>query len=230
MANLQKLGGLAAISEALIYILAFIVYGAVLQYPAGDDVMLKFQFLADNQLLLSVMNLVAYVLFGILLVVMVMALHERFKVQAEMLSRFSCVFGFLWVGLVIASGMIDNIGMAAVLRLSETEPEQARIMWLTLMAVVEGIGGGNELVGGVWVLSLSLAGWKSQALSKPLFYLGIFVGGAGISTCYPADVLTEIFGLSQIVWFIWIGIFMLSNKLTEENTMHHSKLSVSAAK
>ncbi|WP_281559780.1 hypothetical protein [Thalassomonas sp. RHCl1] len=228
MSNLQKLGGLAAISEALIYILAFIVYGAVLQYPAGDDVMLKFQFLADNQLLLSVMNLVVYVLFGVLLAVMVLALHERLKVQAEALSRFACVFGFLWVGLVIASGMIDNIGMAAVLKLAETEPEQARIMWLTLMTLVDGIGGGNELVGGLWVLLLSLAGWKGHALSKPLFYLGVFVGCAGISTCYPADVLTEIFGLSQIVWFIWIGIFMFSNRLPEQDSVSHSDLCAAA--
>ncbi|WDE12424.1 hypothetical protein [Thalassomonas haliotis] len=230
MSNLQKFAGIAAISQALIYILAFIVFGAVLQYPTGDDVMLKFQFLADNLLLLSVMNLIAYVLFGILLTVMVMALHERFKQQAGALSRFACVFGFLWVGLVIASGMIDNIGMAAVLKLSETEPEQARIMWLTLMVLVEGIGGGNELVGGLWVLVLSFAGWKSHALSKPLFYLGVFVGTAGISTCYPADVLTEIFGLSQIVWFIWMGIFMLSNKLPEQDSALHSGLCTTAAK
>jgi len=219
MSNLQKFGGMAAISQALIYILAFIVYGAVLQYPTGSDLMHKFQFLADKQLLLSVMNLIVYVLFGILLAVMVLAVHERLKAKAGALSRFACVFGFLWVGLVIASGMIDNIGMAAVLKLSETEPEQARIMWLTLNVIVDGIGGGNEIVGGLWVLLLSLAARKGQALTKPLLYLGLFVGAAGISTIYPADVLTEIFGLSQIVWFIWIGLALYRQPLDEQDAM-----------
>ncbi|WDE04843.1 hypothetical protein SG34_026610 [Thalassomonas viridans] len=224
MSNLQKIGGIAAISEALIYILAFIVYGAVLDYPVGDDLTLKFQFLADNQLLFSVMNLVVYVSFGILLALLVMALHERVKAQALVLSRFACVFGFLWVGLVIASGMIDNIGMAAVLKLSETEPEQARIMWLTVNVIVEGIGGGNEVVGGIWVLALSLAAWKSHALLKPLLCLGIFVGGAGISTIYPADVLTEIFGLSQIAWFLWVGIVLYREQPDGQKAMSASGL------
>ena len=85
MSNLQKFGGMAAISQALIYILAFIVYGAVLQYPTGSDLMHKFQFLADKQLLLSVMNLIVYVLFGILLAVMIIyKLYEEVSRQHMM--------------------------------------------------------------------------------------------------------------------------------------------------
>ena len=34
--NLQKIGGISAILEAVIYITAFIVYGAVLVYPPAN--------------------------------------------------------------------------------------------------------------------------------------------------------------------------------------------------
>ena len=42
------------------------------------------------------------------------------------------------------------------------------------------------------------------AFPQALNLLGIFVGLAGVSTIYPLDIFTEIFGLGQIVWFLWI--------------------------
>jgi hypothetical protein len=116
------------------------------------------------------------------------------------------------VGLVIASGMIANIGLAAAIELAAKDPEQAMTVWRTIYAVVEGIGGGNEIVGGLWVLLLSIAALKGKELHKTLNYLGLFVGMVGILTIYPADVFTEIFGISQIVWFAWLGITMLNTK------------------
>jgi len=71
------------------------------------------------------------------------------------------------------------------------------------------LGGGNEIVGGLWVLLLSIAGLKGSHFSRALNYLGIFIGLVGVATIYPADLLTEIFGLGQIIWFAWIGFAML---------------------
>ncbi|MDB1125112.1 hypothetical protein [Vibrio algarum] len=150
-----------------------------------------------------------YVVFGIILAVLVLALHERLKGNAAALSQTASIFGLIWVGLVIACGMISNIGLRSVIELSGKEPEQARSVWLAIDSVTEGIGGGNEIVGGLWVLLLSIAALKSNAFCKKLNYLGLFVGVAGIFTVYPADILTEIFGLSQIIWFSWLGYIML---------------------
>jgi len=208
--NLQKIGGISAILEAVIYITAFIVYGAVLVYPpANADTVQELSFLSDNQIILSVMNLIMYVLFGILLAVLVLAIHQRLKEKSPALSQIASVFGLIWVGLVIATGMISNIGLISVIELGETEPEQAMLIWSSIGIVTEGLGGGNEIVGGIWVLLLSFGALRGRNLSTPLIYLGIAVGLAGILTIYPADVFTEIFGVSQIIWFIWLGIFML---------------------
>ena len=129
------------------------------------------------------------------------------------------MFGVIWVGLVIASGMIANIGLAAVIKLSVNEPEQAMSLWLTVNIIVEGLGGGNEVVGGFWLLLLSCAALKSQQFSKTLSYFGLFIGLAGIMTIYPADVLTEIFGMGQIVWFVWLGTSMLVKPIVHENAL-----------
>jgi len=207
--NLQKAGGVAALLEAIIYVSAFVFFGAFWSFPADADSVQKFTFLAENQIILSIVNFIMYVLFGIILAVLVLALHERLKGNAPTLSQIASMFGVVWVGLVIASGMIANIGLAAVLELSTEDPEQAMTVWRAIYSVVEGLGGGNEVVGGLWVLLLSFAALKCNELPKALNYFGLFVGIVGVFTIYPAELLTEIFGLGQIVWFFWLGIIML---------------------
>ncbi|MCW8833591.1 MAG: hypothetical protein OQK09_09735 [Colwellia sp.] len=210
MNNLQKLGGMAALLEATIYVSAFIFFGAFWNFPTEADSVQKFAFLAENQVILSIVNLIMYVLFGIFLAVLVLAINERLKSNSPTLSQIASLFGVVWVGLVIASGMIANIGLSAVLELSTKDPEQAMTVWRAIYSVVEGLGGGNEVVGGLWVLLLSFAALKGDELSNKINYFGIFVGVVGILTVYPAEVLTEIFGISQIVWFSWLGFIMLA--------------------
>ncbi|NQZ28168.1 MAG: hypothetical protein HRT55_17845 [Colwellia sp.] len=45
------------------------------------------------------------------------------------------------------------------------------------------------------------------------------MGLAGILTIYPAEVLTEIFGLGQIVWFVWLGKIMLVKQENHESPL-----------
>jgi hypothetical protein len=209
--NLQKYGGIAALLEAMIYVAAFIFFGAFWNFPSDADAIQKFAFLADHQTILAAVNLIMYVLFGALLAVLVIAIHERLQKKAKTLSQLAAVFGIIWVALVIASGMIANIGLSKALEISVNDPERALALWQTIYTIVEGLGGGNEVVGGLWVLLLSFAALKANELSKGLNYVGLFVGIVGILTIYPADVLTEIFGVSQIIWFFWIGTVLLTN-------------------
>lgn len=211
MSDLQRIGGMAALLEATIYVFAFVFFGAFWNFPTDADSVHKFAFLAENQVILSIVNLIMYVVFGILLAVLVIAINARLKSNTPTLSQIASIFGVVWVGLVIASGMIANIGLTVALELSAKDPEQAMIVWRTIYAVVEGLGGGNEVVGGLWVLLLSFAALKGDELSKLLNYFGIFVGFVGILTVYPAQVLTEVFGVSQIVWFSWLGVTMFSS-------------------
>ncbi len=212
--KLLKIGGICAILEAFIYISAFLVYGGVLVYPNADaNEIEKLSFLSDNYLTLSVLNFVSYVLFGILLAVVVLTIHQKLKIYAPVFSSLASVFGFIWVGLVIASGMIANIGLNSVIEIGNKEPENAMLIWSSVTIITEGLGGGNEIVGGVWVLFLSLIALKGQIFNKPLNALGILVGIAGILTIYPLDIFTEVFGISQIIWFIWIGILLVRQPL-----------------
>jgi hypothetical protein len=120
-------------------------------------------------------------------------------------------FGLIWAGLVIASGMVANIATGVVVDLYGTDPAQATTVWLAVSPVIDGLGGGNEIVGGIWTLLVSLVALRARALHRVLNYVGLVVGTAGILSAIPAfgEVGGAIFGLTQIVWFVGLGILLL---------------------
>ncbi len=210
VSDLQKLGGIAALIEAALYITGFALFLTVLDPSGYDGHVQKVAFLADNQVASYIANLLIYVVFGVVLVVLVLALHARLKNGSPAIMQTATAFGLIWAGLVIASGMIANIGNSTVVGLFSENQDQAVSLWLAIITVQEALGGGNEIVGGLWVLLLSWAALRAGKLPKVVNYLGVLVGLAGILTVVPAFyVLMDVFGVGQIVWFAWLGIVML---------------------
>lgn len=208
--DLQKLGGIAALIEAALYVTGFGLFLTILDPSGYEGHVQKVTFLADKQVASYVANLLIYVVFGVVLVVLSLALHARLKDGSPTIMQTATAFGLIWAGLVIASGMIANIGNSAVVELFSENQDQAVMLWLALATVQEALGGGNEIVGGLWVLLLSWAALRTDKLPKALNYLGVLVGLAGILTVAPNfDVLMDVFGLGQIVWFAWLGTVML---------------------
>ena len=208
--DLQKLGGISALIEAALYVTGFAMFLTVLDPSGYEGHVQRVAFLADNQVASYIANLLIYVMFGVVLVVLVLALHARLKSGSPAIMQTATAFGLIWAGLVIASGMIANIGNSTVVGLFSENQDQAVSLWLAIITVQEALGGGNEIVGGLWALLLSWAALRASNLPKVLNYLGVLVGLAGILTVVPAfDVLMDVFGLGQIVWFAWLGIVML---------------------
>ena len=209
MYGLRVLSGFSAMLLGLIYIAAFVYFGAFFSYPASGSSGEKMRFLAEHQLEVSIVYFSIYILFGVLLAILVVGVHETLKKVSPPMASLASIFGAVWVGLVIASGMIYTVGLDQSVRLLDESPDTAFALWRTVSVVANSLGGGNEIVGGLWVLLVSLVALKAVLLSRALNYLGCFVGIVGIATFYPEEVLAEIFGLSQIAWFIWLGVVIL---------------------
>ena len=180
--QLQKWGGAAALYEALAYIIGFIGFIAVVNVGGIADPLDKVTAIVENQGLLTALMLIVYVAWGASLVVLTLALHERLNGKNSALARTATAFGIIWATLVIASGMIYNVGMETVVTLAATNPEQAATVWLAIGSVFNGLGGGVEVVGGIWVILLSVAGLRSGTFGRTLHYLGFVVGAAGVVT------------------------------------------------
>jgi hypothetical protein len=214
MNDLQRVGSISALMAAVTFIVGFVLLFTLLvpagYFAADMDPVQTAAFLVDNQAVLYIWYLIIYVIFGIFLVVLSLALRQRLQTSAPALSQIATAFGLIWAGLVIASGMVANVGVGVVVDLYGQDPVQAATVWTAVHAVVVGLGGGNEIVGGVWLLLISLAARQADALRSGLNGLGFVVGTAGIlTTVFPTlDALGAVFGLGSIVWFIWTGILM----------------------
>lgn len=211
MNGLQKWGGTAALYQALAYIIGFIGFIAVVNVGGIADPLEKVTAIVENQGLLTTLHLIVYVAWGASLVILSLALHERLDGHRSALARTATAFGLIWSVLVIASGMIYNVGMETVSSIYATDPEQAASVWLAIDSIFNGLGGGVEVVGGIWVILLSISALRSGNFSRSFNYLGLVVGAAGVVSVVPAlsEISGAIFGLTQIVWFAWLGIAML---------------------
>lgn len=216
MSQLRKAGGLGALIEAMCYVIGFAMIATALNPGNTDDwsQAQKLEFILERKAMFQIWNIVIYVVFGVALVVLAAALHQLLNRVASGIMMVATPFGFIWAGLVIASGMVANVGLDMVADTYTRSVSQAVEAWSIIGTVQEGLGGGVEIVGGMWVLLLSLAARRGvDVLPKVLVYLGLFVGSAGILTIVPPlGGLGAVFGLSQIVWFVFIGVILLRRK------------------
>ena len=212
MKNLQKMGGIAALYEAAAFLIAMVGFLLVLDTLGVVDPVQKVALLVDNQAFLYILNLIAYVIWGLVMVVLALALYERLKAGSPAMMQIATAIGLIWACVVIASGMVANIGMDTVVALYGTDPAQAVTVWLAIESVADGLGGvGGEILGSTWILLVSWAALRGGELPRALNYFGVAISVAGILSVVPAlfGVLGIIFGLGKIVWYIWLGIVML---------------------
>ena len=212
MKTLQKSGGLAALYMAVAYLIGMVIFLAVLDYPSLTEPAQKVSLLVEKQMVIFSTNLLMYVFFGVFLIVLSLALYERLKSGAPAIMQVGTALGIIWAGSLIASGMVSNAGIDPVVALYARHPAQAALSWQGIESVANGLGNGNgEILGGLWVLLVSLTALRAGGLPRGLNILGLLVGAIGIISLVPAltELLIGVFGLGQILWFVWMGIVLL---------------------
>jgi hypothetical protein len=216
MKALQKFGGFAALYLAAAYLIGMVLFLVVLDYPSITDPAQKVALLVEKQMVIFSTNLLMYVFFGVFLIVLSLALYDRLKTGAPAIMQVGTVIGVIWAGSLIASGMVANAGIDPVVALYAKDPAQAALTWQGIESVASGLGNGNgEILGGLWALLVSLGALRAGGLSRGLNVLGLTVGAVGILSLVPSltELMTGVFGLTQILWFVWLGIVLVRNNL-----------------
>jgi hypothetical protein len=211
MKALQRSGGFAALYLAAAYLIGMLLFLVVLDYPGITEPAQKVALLVEKQAVIFSTNLLMYVFFGVFLIVLALALYDRLKCEAPALMQAATALGIIWAGSLIASGMVSNAGIAPSVSLYATDPAQAALSWQGFETVASGLGNGNgEILGGLMMLLVSIAALKSAAFPKALNILGLLVGAVGFITIVPQLTdLVGVFGLGQMIWFVWLGILLL---------------------
>lgn len=213
MKTLQKFGGFAALYMAVAYIAAIPYFLVIVNYPAVVDPTEKVILLRDNYTSMFAMHVIVYEFVAIGLIVLGLALYHRLKVGTPMIAQVATAIVLVWACLLLASSMVFNYGMKSVVDLYAVDPHQAVWTWQALEATAQGLGGaGGELLGGLWLLLVSWAASRTNALPKQLNWLGFVIAIAGLSSVIPTlEDAGIVFGLFHILWFIWLGIVLLRN-------------------
>lgn len=207
----SRAGALAAHVAAGTFVIGFLIYGTVVAGGDYGDLSIAsvthVAFLADHQAVLHAWYVVIYLVFGAALVVLATALHDRIRGHAPVLARVATVFGLIWAVLMFAVGMAAVVGNAMVVDLATTDADAAASLWTTVQLLIEGMGGGIKLVGGLWLGLVSVAAARARVFPSVLNWIGIVAGVAGVATTtlLATDAVTSTFGLASIVWFTWMG-------------------------
>ena len=215
MNGLQQMGAIAALAMAVTWMVAFAVLLGVLTpagyFDEGVTALESARIITDNQALATIGYLIPYVAWGILLVVLALALHDRLKAGKPAVAQIATAIGLIWAGLVIASGLVATLGIRVVGELYGTDAAQAGAVWAPIETVAGGLGGGaGEILGGVWLVLIGWAALRARELPRALSFLAIVLGIAGILTVVPIlEPASSVYGLGLIVWFVWLGIVML---------------------
>ncbi len=210
MNHLQRTGGLSALINAAAYMVGMVIVFTVLAPVLDAEPLEYLSLIEENKTLLILWHIIIYLVAGIFMIPLTLALHERFKEGMPTLSQIAAAVGLVWVATIISSGMVIIHNLNVIVPIYNHNPEQAETVWLAMSAVGEGLGGGIELPGGLWMALVSLAAVRLRKLPIPLGYMGMVVGGSGVLTTIPGLYnLGYVFGLGAIVWFVWTGFILL---------------------
>ena len=213
--TMQRIGGIAALACAATYIFGFTLLVTVF---AGSgfgtneiDTAGVVRFTLENQALMITWNTVIYILNSLALAVLVVALASRLRAKSPDWGTMTMAFGLIWTTLVLGAGMVGNVTTETMAALAPRDFETAVLTWEALHAVELGLGGGNEIAGGVWILCISLAGLMHRAFGKIVIGLGLLTGLGGLLTIFPplGEITGAVFGLGAIAWFIAVGLALL---------------------
>jgi hypothetical protein len=209
----QRAGGAAAVYLAVALLLAIPYFLLVVDYPSAKSSADQVVLIVEYYPSMYAMYLATYVFFGIAVGVLALALWDRLRAEAPSTVRVATLFGLSWSFTLVASGMIFAHGITAVEGLAATDHERAVLTWQAVEPIALGLGGaGGEVLGGPWVLLVSLVALRGGALPKPLAWLGVVIGAVGFASVVPpVREAAMVFGLLQIPWFVWLGVVLMKN-------------------
>ena len=210
MTLFKKLATVSAVYGGLSYIGGILIYLQLLKYDSVSTPSEQLAIIGNNPVLVHITTLHIYILFSFGIILLATYLYLKLKDQQPALGLLSLISGVVWSTLLIASGFI-SMGVTAIL-MNGTAVSELTTAWQAIDIVSNALGGGNELIGGVFAGLLSLALYKARYSSLVTSLLGVvvFVGGIISALPYLADVGIGIFVVSQILWF-----FSLARDITK---------------
>ena len=214
-----KRNGLASIFASLSFVIGFALFSTVLVDLSDDDQssLEELKVVQDNEKVYYLSNMILYICFGFAQLILTIGMAHSSLKTFPSVSMVGLALGIVWSTLVLAAGMVGNVGAKECLDLLKSDPEAAATLWKVIRTIHSGLGGGNEVVGGAWVLVATWSNFKARGcqdlglLDKITFGIANVAGWAGLLSTVPivAESCAVVFGVSMILWYALFGVLLI---------------------
>jgi len=212
MRNLQRAGGMASLLNALIAVATMVVVFGVLGPAVAADPSRVAAIVRTQPVPLLLLEFFK-MLSALAALTIVFAIQQRLSRSASQQARFTTIAGVISAILLLTAGIVGAIAIALASRGGEARQTADVSMYVTLNAIVNGLGLAAVFANGVWYLLVSIVATKSGLLPRMLRYLGLPLGVACLIAFIlpPIALLVLVLGL---IWAVWLGVFLLREPMT----------------
>lgn len=206
--SLGRAGGFAALCVAAGYLAAIPYFVFLVDYPGATNPEDQVTLFAHHHTSMYLMHLASFELVALALIVVTLGVYQHLHEHAPATIQVASVVGLVHAGLLLASVMVFDHGMAVVVDQHARDPQQAVATWEAIGPIADALGGsGGDVLGGVWFGLASWVALRAGVFQGALNLLGLAVGATALLSAFPGlggpEVVT---GLLQIVWFLWFGV------------------------
>lgn len=213
----QKIGGIAALITATLFVTSFIfilfvwpIYGV----RGPEDVNNPAVILpAVAQAPILIIWLVINVPIAAALCFVVLALDERLQASPTSLVRFALVVGLASALLFFIVGTLRFTGYPHFANQYSINPADVASAYNGYLVVDNAFDHAAIFASGWWLVLASWATLKVNGLQRLLSYFGLVTGVAGIlGSILPSFAPVAL--LLYISWFLWFGMRVVRNRVT----------------
>lgn len=219
MNRTSRIGGGAIILFAFLYFTNFALSSPIAGFEDGDNPAVSLEFLSQHANLYFLSG-VATVLAAITLTVAVLSIADTvLRPASSLMTRTSSTFGLFAAAFFFGNGVLHIQAPGTLVYIEGLNYDWGLSAYLAVqMAGTQGLGSASIFALSIWAIGLSLAGWHSCRLPRPLALLGILpalpwiMGFLGRLALLPDGLWLLYIGsifLGIPVWSLVLGVFLL---------------------
>jgi hypothetical protein len=208
MTRSARIGGIAIILVALLYLVSFAFSSPIVGFPDGDNPAVSLEFLRQHSDFYFVSGM-ASILAAITLTVAVLSVAETMlQPSSSLLMRTSSTLGLFAAAFLFAHGVLRVQSQGTLLYIEGLNHEWGLSAYLAVqMAGTQGLGSAGIFALSTWEIGLSLEGWRSRKLPRALSLLGILPALPWLIGLLGR--LDPLGSLPDTLWLLYIGPIIL---------------------
>ncbi len=215
MPHIQRIGGIAAIVNAILAIVSLVVVFGLIGPTALTDSTRLMQMAIENPAPLILQDLLKFV-SAIIATILVAVLFKYLRDASPRIISWATLFGVFSILLLLINA---SLSLYATLHVADLAQEKGEL-GVRLNGIISLLGMAVIFANGLWYLLVSWVALKSNNLPRWLDYLGLVIGG--MSLLPPLGIIVL---LLSIPWSLGLGKTLLNHSAAQTRLNRQQELS-----